>query len=52
MFFQLWKMFPVQDKKSLWMEFFNFAHTHPLGGVDVPFVVYEVRPTEMADCWP
>ena len=26
------------------MDFFNFWHTHPLGGVDVPFGVFEILP--------
>ena len=26
------------------MDFFNFWHTHPLGGVDVPFRVFEILP--------
>ena len=26
---------------NLCMDFFNFCHTHPLGGVDVPFGVFE-----------
>ena len=26
-------------------DFFHIARTHPLGGVDVPFVVYEFCPT-------
>ena len=27
------------------MDFFNFAHTHPLVDVDVPFGVDEILPT-------
>ena len=27
------------------MDFYNFWHTHPLGGVDVPFGVFEILPT-------
>ena len=26
------------------MDFFNFRHTHSLGGVDVPFGVFEILP--------
>ena len=26
------------------MDFFNFRHTHPLRGVDVPFGVFEILP--------
>ena len=33
------------SRADLWMDFFNFAHTHPLRGVDVPFEVYELSTT-------
>ena len=32
-----------------WMDFFNFAHTHPLEGVDMPFGIYENSPIYMAN---
>ena len=30
------------------MDFANYLHTHPLGGVDVPFGVFEILPTQLA----
>ena len=30
------------DLGNPWVALFFIAHTHPLGGVDVPFGVYEI----------
>ena len=35
-------LFPEQNPR---IDFFNFGHTHPLGAVDVPFVVFLILST-------
>ena len=36
---------PPNDLGNLWMDLFHIAHTHPSGGVYVPFEVDEIWPT-------
>ena len=39
----IWLHFVFQaDLGNPWVDPFHIAHTHPLGGVDVPFGVHEV----------
>ena len=35
------------DLGNLWMDLFNFTHTHPLRGLYVPFGIFEVSPTQL-----
>ena len=35
----------VRNLRNPCGDFFHVAHTHPLGGVDVPFVGYDLLPT-------
>ena len=41
--------FPEQNSCYPCMDFCNFRHAHPLGGVDVPFWVFEIFPAWLAD---
>ena len=41
--------FCFQSRAGRRMCFYNFAHTHPLAGVDGFFGVFEISPTQLAD---